>query len=154
LAGHVTTLRAHPITRAAARAWIDTTHRHLKAPAGDVIRVALVDDTGTIRCVAMAGRPVARGLDDGLTLEVTRVASDGAPNACSMAYGALRRAAVALGYRRIVTYSTEEEGGASLRAAGWTVDGTVKGRQWSCASRPRGASCFDVDKIRWAWVKP
>ena len=134
MAGDVTTLRAHPITRAAARAWIDTTHRHLKAPAGDVIRVALVDD--------------------GLTLEVTRVASDGAPNACSMAYGALRRAAVALGYRRIVTYSTEEEGGASLRAAGWTVDGTVKGRQWSCASRPRGVSSFDVDKIRWAWVKP
>lgn len=144
-------LTVAPITQRAAKAFVASMHRHLPPPVGDVIRVAIVDDTGAIRCVAMAGRPVARGLDDGLTLEVTRVASDGAPNACSMAYGALRRAAVALGYRRVVTYSLPDEGGASLRASGWRLDADVRGREWTCASRPRQPSLLNVDKWRWVW---
>jgi len=68
---------------------------------------------------------------------VTRVASDGYVNACSQAYGALRRAAVALGYVRLVTYSLPDEGGASLRAAGWRLDGEVLGQHWTRPSRPR-----------------
>jgi len=110
---HTTSERLHaaPITRQAAKSWIESTHRHLRAPCGDVCRVALIDEGGSIRAVGMAGRPSARALDDGLTLEITRVASDGAANACSMIYGALRRAGVALGFRRFVTYTLPEEGG-------------------------------------------
>jgi len=144
-------LTPRPITQKDARAFVLAHHRKLRPPAGDVIRVALVDADGIIRAVAMAGRPVARGYDDGLTLEVTRVASDGHANACSQAYGALRRAAVALGYVRLVTYSLPDEGGASLRAAGWRLDGEVKGREWSCESRPRGPAELPLDKWRWVW---
>jgi len=110
----------------------------------------------------MAGRPIARRLDDGTTLEVTRVATDGAANACSMLYGALRRAAVALGFVRLVTYTLPEEGGASLRASGWREDGAAAGGSWSVPTRPRGEDLMlmlpgmkvrtrtDV-KTRWVW---
>jgi len=69
--------------------------------------------------VACAGRPVARHFDDGLTIEVNRSCTDGARNANSMLYGAVWRAAKAMGYRRAITYTQAEESGASLRAAGW-----------------------------------
>jgi len=155
-------LTIRPITQRAARAWITAHHRHLDAPRGDVIRCAVVDEAGEIRGVAMAGRPVSRRLDDGTTLEVTRVATDGATNACSMLYGALRRAAVALGFVRLVTYTLPEEGGASLRASGWREDGAAGGGSWSAPSRPRGEDLLltlpgmaartrtDV-KTRWVW---
>lgn len=144
-------LTVRPITRKAAFAFISEQHRKLPPPIGDVIRVALEDEDGRLRAVATAGRPVSRHLDDGLTLEVTRVAADGHANAYSQAYGALRRAAVALGYVRLVTYSLPDEGGASLRAAGWRLDGIVRGAHWSCAARPRKPSLLPVDKWRWMW---
>jgi hypothetical protein len=87
--------------------------------------------------VAIVGRPVSRMRDDGWTLEVTRLATDGTRNACSFLYGACARAAFALGYRRIGTYILAHEPGTSLVAAGWRMVGEVKGRSWSCASRPR-----------------
>jgi hypothetical protein len=69
--------------------------------------------------VAMCGRPIARHFDDGLTLEVNRTCTDGAENANSMRYGACWRAAKAMGYRRLITYTQANESGASLRAAGF-----------------------------------
>jgi hypothetical protein len=71
--------------------------------------------------VATVGRPVARQYDDGYTLEVNRTCTDGTPNANSMLYGAAWRAAKALGYRRLITYTQDGESGTSLRAAGWRV---------------------------------
>ena len=86
----------------------------------------------------MAGRPVARHYDDGQTLEVHRVATDGHKNANSMIYGALTRAAFALGYTRVITYTQADESGASLRAAGWRVLAERKARKgWNTVSRPR-----------------
>lgn len=90
-----------------------------------------------MRGVVMVGRPVARGLDDGLCLEVTRLATDGCPNACSALYAASWRACRALGYRRLITYILDIEPGTSLAAAGWKCVGEVRGRSWSCVSRPR-----------------
>ena len=58
-----------------------------------------------------------------MTLEVTRLCTDGTKNACSFLYGKAARAAFALGYRRIGTYTLPDEGGASLRAAGWKLIG-------------------------------
>lgn len=87
--------------------------------------------------VAIVGRPVARGRDDGLTLEVTRLCTDGTRNACSCLYGAAARACFALGYRRLGTYILASEDGASLKASGWRLIGEVRGRSWSCPSRPR-----------------
>lgn len=76
----------------------------------------------------MAGRPVARFFDDGLTLEVNRACTDGTRNANSMLYGAVRRAAWGMGYRRIITYTQADESGASLRAAGFEQIKTLPAR--------------------------
>lgn len=93
-------------------------HRHNKPPRGHKFSVGLFDGERMVG-VAMAGRPVARHFDDGLTLEVNRSCTDGTRNANSMLYGACWRAARAMGYRRCVTYTQADESGASLRAAGF-----------------------------------
>lgn len=86
---------------------------------------------------AIVSRPTARMSDDGLTVEVTRCVTDGTKNACSALYGACVRAALALGYKRIITYTLPKEGGASLRGAGWRCLGQAGGGSWSRKSRPR-----------------
>src|SRR5690606_17415281 len=131
-----------------AREFIAQHHRHHAPPVSALFAVGVADGE-TIRGVAVVGRPVARGNQDGWTAEVTRVATDGARNACSVLYGACWRAARALGYRRLITYTLESEGGASLRAAGWKVVGEVRGRSWSCKSRPRVDRHPLQNKIRW-----
>ena len=148
------TLRIAPASRADVAAYIARIHRNHKPPAGDVFRLALVDEAGTVRGVASVGRPVARMLDDGWTLEVNRVATDGARNGCSLLYGACRRIAWTMGYRRIVTYTLPEEGGASLRAAGWACDGGSGGGEWSRPSRERGEADRADPKLRWSCVNP
>ena len=93
----------------------------------------------------MAGRPVARHYDDGSTVEITRVSTDGTRNATSMLYGALTRAGFALGYTRIITYTQANESGSSLRAAGWTVIATRKPRKgWNAPSRPRDDAKYET----------
>lgn len=138
-----------PISLRDASAFVAAHHRHHPAPRGGkfAIGVAAGDD---LVGVAIAGRPVARGLDDGFTLEVVRVAVlEGFRNACSMLYGAAWRAARAMGYRRCVTYTLDTEPGTSLRAAGWRVVGEVRGRSWSCTSRPRMDRHPLQGKLRW-----
>jgi hypothetical protein len=78
-----------------------------------------MDDAGELVGVAMAGRPIARHLDDGKTIEVNRTCTDGTANANSMLYGAVWRAARAMGYQRCITYTQHDESGASLRGAGF-----------------------------------
>jgi hypothetical protein len=113
-------------------------HRHNAAPIGHKYSVGVADGSGVLRGVAIVGRPVARSFDDGATLEVTRLATDGTPNTGSMLYAACWRAASALGYRRLVTYTQADESGASLRAADYRVVASRPPRSgWSCPSRPR-----------------
>jgi hypothetical protein len=138
-----------PITFAEAVEFVHRHHRHHPPSAGHKYSVACADETGVVRGVAIVGRPVARGNDDGWTLEVTRCCTDGATNACSLLYGACWRAARALGYRRLVTYTLTTEPGTSLRAAGWRVVGAVRGRSWHCASRPRVDRHPTLDKLCW-----
>lgn len=126
-----------PCTRAQAFDFISALHRHHRPPISTVFQLAVVDETGLVRGVATVGRPVARMSCDGWTLEVTRVATDECPNACSALYGAAWRAAKALGYRRLITYTLPEEGGSSLRGAGWVPDGTVSGREWPDRGRDK-----------------
>ena len=130
------TLEVVPISLAEACEFVSIYHRHHGPPQGHKFSLAVADETG-VRGVVIVGRPVARARDDGWTLEVTRVCTDGARNACSMLYAASWRAARALGYRRVGTYTLDSESGISLRAAGWRVVGEVRGRSWSCLSRPR-----------------
>lgn len=114
-------LHLRPIRRDEAQDFVRRVHRHNRAPVGDLFRVAIENEERLLVCVGIAGRPVARAYDDGWTVEVTRVASDGTRNATSMAYAALTRAAFALGYRRVITYTQHGESGSSLRAAGFKV---------------------------------
>lgn len=140
-----------PLTQRQAAAAISEWHRHNRPPRGDVIRVGLADDDGQLVAVGCAGRPVARHLDNGLTLEITRVATDGTRNANSRLYGALCRAALALGYRRVITYTQASESGASLRAAGWRVLAQLPPRRgWDAPRRSRDNSDYQsVQRVLW-----
>lgn len=150
-------IELRPIKQRAAFAFVAEVHRHLPPPRGDVIRVAAYDGDRLVG-VATAGRPVARHLDDGRTLEVLRVAAlpeaphGGGHALCipSRLYAAIRRAGFALGYQRIVTYTLAGESGASLRAAGWRLDGETDGGEWDRADRPRQPVLFAGPKLRWS----
>lgn len=137
-----------PCTLTDASAFVAQHHRHHRPPRGGLFAVAVAADSA-IRGVAIVGRPVARKLQDGWTAEVTRLCTDGTPNACSILYAAAWRAARALGWRRLVTYTLPEEGGASLRGAGWRCVGEAGGGSWSCASRPRVDRHPLQAKLRW-----
>lgn len=125
-----------PCDFAEANAFVSKHHRHHKPIPGAKFSVAVSRD-GEVVGVAMVGRPVARMLDDGWTLEVNRVATDGTRNACSILYAAAWRAARAMGYRKLVTYILGSEPGTSLRAAGWKCIGEAGGGSWGRDSRPR-----------------
>lgn len=107
-----------PVTFRQACAFVELLHRHNKPPRGHKFSVGLYNGDVMVG-VAMAGRPVARHFDDGLTLEVNRTCTDGTKNANSMLYAACWRAAKAMGYLRMITYTQADESGASLRAAGF-----------------------------------
>lgn len=130
-------LAIHPITITAAKAYVAEHHRHHRPPQGALFAVACQED-GRLCGVALIGRPVARLLDDGRTAEVTRLCTDGTRNVCSMLYGAARRAAAALGYRRLLTYTLVSEPGASLRGAGWSPTRVTCGDTWDRPNRGRG----------------
>lgn len=151
-----TALHVRPISLNAARLWIGSCHRHLRRPVtGWLFGVEILDANGTRIGVACAARPSARLLQDGVTCEVSRVAvRPGKCNACSFAYGALRRAAVALGYLRVVTYTMHDEPGTSLRAAGFVDYGVAGGGQASRPSRPRKPVEQSGLKRRWEWRSP
>ncbi|MGW7090030.1 XF1762 family protein [Streptomyces sp. NPDC054871] len=140
-----------PVRQKDAREFVAAWHRHHQPPPGAVFSVGAADDHGVLRAVAMVGRPVARMLDNGQTLEVTRTATDGAFNANSLLYGAAWRAAQALGYTRLITYTQAGESGASLRGAGWRVLAQRPPRRgWNCPSRPRTSKGVDrVARTLW-----
>lgn len=143
-------MRARPISRNSARAYVGEHHRHLRLPQGWLFGVELLGPCGERLGVACAGRP-ARLLQDGTTCEITRVCTEGARNACSFAYGVLRRAAFALGYTRVVTYTRADEPGTSLRAAGFIDEGPAGGGEADRPSRRRGPVDDPSPKRRWAW---
>jgi hypothetical protein len=150
-----------PVTKAEAGEF-NRRHRHnARAPLRSIFVVGVAVD-GQLCGVALCGRPVARGLQDGRTLEVNRLCTDGTPNACSALYGASRRAALALGYRRVITYTLASESGASLRGAGYRRVADLPARpKWDTPSRRRvQVDLFGEDrrptgpKVRWEWSQP
>ena len=157
-------LQLIPIPIKRARIFIETHHRHTRAPNGGLFAVGITTDGKELCGCAVIATPIARGLADGWTCEATRVCViDGHPNACSMLYGAAARAAKALGYKRIVTYTLASEKGTSLKAAGWKVDALVKWKPWDHkATGGRKVKAVDLfgarvkysteDKVR--WVRP
>ncbi len=129
-------LALQPIDFKEATRFVQAHHRHHDPSIGWKFGIACNDGEKVVG-VVMVGRPVARHLDDGWTLELTRCCTDGTKNAASMLYGAAWRASKALGYKRLITYTLAEEPGTSLLAAGWKSLYTTAGGSWSCESRPR-----------------
>ena len=125
-----------PITLSEANAFVEEHHRHHGRVVGHKFSIAAEKD-GEIVGVAIVGRPVARHLDNGWTLEVNRCCTDGTKNACSMLYGASWRAAKAMRYKRLITYILSEETGSTLHAANWRLVGETGGGSWNSKSRPR-----------------
>jgi hypothetical protein len=151
-------LEIRPITLRAANAYVAQHHRHNQPTNGHKFSVSVWD--GDRMCgVAIAGQPIARKLDDGLTIEIRRVCTDGTRNACSILYAACAKAARAMGYRRAITYTLVSEPGTSLKAAGFTNRGEAGGVSWNMPSRPREVEQItmfgtvrkypDEKKIRW-----
>lgn len=140
-----------PITQKTAKEFVTSHHRHHKAPLGSIFQVGLACN-GELVGVAIVGRPVARFLDNGQTVEVTRLCiSDSVANACSMLYGACWKVAKGLGYSKLITYTLPSEGGVSLKASGWICDGEAGGGSWNCQSRPRIDSA--PTDVKWRWSK-
>lgn len=131
-----------------ANEFVAALHRHHPEVQGHKFSIGAVKE-GKLVGVAIIGRPVSRMLQDGHTLEVTRLCTDGTKNACSFLYGAAARAAFALGYNRIGTYTLPDEGGASLRATGWKLIGERGGGSWNVPSRPRKDKAPIGVKLRW-----
>lgn len=125
-----------PLHFKAANEFVLKLHRHHGKVWGYKFAIGLTNERGLIG-VAICGRPVARLLDDGLTIEVTRLCTDGEKNACSVLYSACARIAREMGYRRIISYILETEPGTSLKASGWTFSHTTHGDTWDRPSRKR-----------------
>ena len=142
-----------PCTISDASAFVAQHHRHHRPPQGGLFAVSVAEGESVVG-VAIVGRPVARRMQDGWTAEVTRLATTGERNACSMLYRAAWRACRALGYRRLVTFTLVAEPGTSLRAAGFKEIGRTGGKSWSVPSRPRVDKHPLQERIRWEMAAP
>jgi len=125
-----------PLSLEEANAFVEQNHRHHKPVVGHKFSIGATLGDNVVG-VVIVGRPVSRHRDDGMTMEVTRLCTDGTRNACSFLYGAAAKATFALGYKRIGTYILKSEPGTSLSAAGWTLIGETPGKSWSRPTRPR-----------------
>ena len=141
-------LRVVPTSLAEANAFVTANHRHHDPVTGHKFSIAVADEAGQVRGVAIIGRPVSRHMDNGWTLEVNRCCTDGTRNACSMLYRSAWRAAKAMGYQRLITYTLPEEGGVSLKGAGFQLVGERGGGAWTRKIRPR----IDTAPLQTKWL--
>ena len=141
-------MKAVPLELKQANEFVEKIHRHHAPVHRDKFRVGCEVDGNLVGVVQIA-RPVARGLDDGETVEVVRLCTDGTPQVCSFLYSRAARIAKEMGYKRIITYILETETGASLKASGWVLDGKTTAKSWNCPSRPRSTTAPTCAKFRW-----
>ena len=139
-------LRPVPMDLEGANEFVSRHHRHHQPAVGHKFSIGAALGNLLVG-VVIVGRPVSRHRDDGSTLEVTRLCTDGTKNACSFLYGAVARAAFAQGFIRIGTYIRSDEPGTSLVAAGWRLIGETPGRSWSVPSRPRKDKTYLIPRL-------
>lgn len=131
-------MKAIPIELKQANDYVEKNHRHHMPVHRDKFRIGVVDDEGNLIGVGQCARPVSRNLDDGKTIEVVRVCTDGTYNCCSFIYSRLARIAKEMGYKKIITYILDSEDGTSLKASGWKLEATnCGGHSWDRPSRRR-----------------
>ena len=137
--GNGMAMEIRPISLKEANIFILKYHRHHDKVQGHKFSIGCFDGEELVG-IACCGRPVSRHLDNGMTLEVTRLCTLGGKNACSMLYSACARAGKAMGYKKIITYILESEHGTSLKASNWVMEESgVGGLKWggSTKSGPR-----------------
>ena len=144
-------ITAVPLTQSQANEYVAKNHRHHDPVRGDKYRLGASVD-GKLVGIVQVGRPVARNLDDGKTVEIVRLCTDGTKDVCSFLYGRAARIAKELGYGKIITYILETESGTSLKAAGWKEECVTKGGEWSRPSRKRNTTAPTVPKRRYAKI--
>jgi hypothetical protein len=145
-------LRIVPLSLTEANTLVANWHRHHKPIPQAKFSVGVCTEDGRLCGAGIVGRPVARALDDGLTLEVNRCVTDGTPNACSAIYSSVARSAKAQGYCRVYTYTRVDEPGTSLRAAGWILDDpSIRARSWNMPNRRRVDKTEIIQRQRWLW---
>lgn len=142
-------LKIKPCTLKFANEFVQQYHRHHKPTTGHKFSISCVNEGGVCG-VAICGRPVSRHLDDGETLEVNRLCTDGTYNSCSILYGACAKIAKAMGYRKIITYILMSEPGTSLKASGWICEGEAGGEVWTGKRSGRDNGVPKEKKWRWA----
>lgn len=108
-----------PLTLKQANSLVASLHRHHKPEVGHRFSIGCETEDGELVGAAIIGRPKARAIEQYRVAEVTRLVTDGTPNACSLLYGAAWRTWRAMGGERMITYTLASEPGTSLRAAGW-----------------------------------
>ena len=151
LAAVAPTLRVVPCSLKDVQRFVASLHRHHKNQPLPGHKLSLAVG------VAIIGNPSAPALQkDPLLVEIRRVCTDGTANACSMLYGAARRALRAMGYETIITYTLPEEGGASLRAAGFILDKADAGGCSADWHNRRGRRALpggdDLVGGKWRWL--
>ena len=145
-------LYAVPLELREANAFVEKLHRHHDPVYRDKFRLG-AGKNGELVGVVQVGRPVSRNLDDGHTVEVTRLCSDGTPNVCSFLYAKAAKIAQEMGYDKIITYILQSESGISLKAAGWSLeDSSCGGGNWNCPSRKRNTTAPTEKKQRWSKI--
>lgn len=137
-----------PCTVKAALRYVAEHHRHLPKLQGGLFAASCVDPAGEVVAVAIAGNPSRVWQGDG-KIVITRVAATVAGNACGMLYGSLCRAAAALGYREVWTYTLPEEDGRTLKGAGFKDMGLTDGGDYGRPSRARAPAVRPEPKRRW-----
>ena len=140
-------LELFPISFKEACEFVNTHHRHLKAPQGHKFSISCGKDGQRVG-VVIVGRPVSRHEDDGLTLQVTRLCTDGTKNACSFLLAAAWRVTKNLGYKGLLDYVMKSEKGVSLWAVNWKYIGEAGGGDWNVPSRPRNYNGPQQKKLK------
>lgn len=140
-----------PVTLRQANEFVTKYHRHHKASRGHKFSIGVCNGEKLVG-VCICGRPVSRYLDDKKTLEVNRLCTDGTYNACSILYAAAYRAAIAMGYKRVITYILASEPGTSLKAAGYKCEGRAGGLEWNGRSKPKNEEQYPHE-MKTRWVK-
>ena len=144
-------MHAIPIELKDANKFVDELHRHHDPVHRDKFRIGC-ELGGRLVGVVQLARPVSRMLDDGKTIEVVRLCTDGTPHVCSFLYGKAARIAKEMGYKKIITYILETESGTSLKAAGWIHEADTQGGEWTRKTRPRNTTAPTCKKQRWAKI--
>lgn len=127
-------LRVVPLSLRQANTLVAELHRHHKPVQGMRFALGCLKDEKLVGA-AIVGRPAARMTDQWKVAEVTRLATDGTPDACSFLYGACARVARQMGFERIQTMILAEEAGTGLKAAGWKFAYMSDGGDWNRPSR-------------------